>query len=127
MWHFFQGCTLDVRKEEVTLMNFFSYGNQVYPPAISDNGILYFDTKSDLLSCSPHHSCQYEAPKVGNTIIDGAVVVQMLKPTAIKKFNEYACQVFIPFIMLQFQNVLCLDIVWDRYLGNTLKSTTRAK
>ena len=69
----------------------FSHKNPAYSPAISDDGSLYLGTKSDFLSCLPHHSCQYEAPRVDNIIIDRAVVIQMLKPTVIKIFDEYAC------------------------------------
>ena len=51
----------------------------------------------------------------------------MLKPTAIKNFAEYASPIFIPYIFSQFQNASRVDLVWDRYLEDTLKGTTRAK
>ncbi len=62
-----------------------------------------------------------------SVILDGAVIFQMLKPTAIKNFAEYASQIFIPYIFSRFQNASCVDLVWDRYLEDTLKGTTRAK
>ena len=51
----------------------------------------------------------------------------MLKPAAAKNFAEYASEVFIPFIILQFHNTSRLDLIWDRYIKDFLKGTTRAK
>lgn len=51
---------------------------------------------------------QSEAPKVTNVVIDGAALVQMLKPGAAKIFEEYAHQVFIPYILGQLHHVSCV-------------------
>ena len=64
---------------------------------------------------------------VGSIIIVGAVIVQMLKPTSVKNFDEYASQIFVPYILSQFQVASQVDLVWDRYVENTLKCTARAK
>ena len=115
---------------EANLEEFFRHENQAYPPALSDGGKLHVGStiKSDLLACLIDHSeCQSDAPVISSIIIDGAVIVQMLKPVAVKNFNEYASQIFIPYILLQFQNASRVDLVWDRYIDNTLKSIARAK
>ena len=111
------------------LEEFFRHENQAYPPALSDCGNLYLGTKSDLLVCLEDLSeTQSEVPVVSTVVLDGGVIVQMLKPaTAVKCFAEYASQIFIPYILSQFQNASCVDLVWDRYLEDTLKGTTRAK
>ena len=70
---------------------------------------------------------QSEVPVVSTIVLDGGVIVQMLKPAAVKSFAEYASQIFIPYILSQFQNASRVDLVWDRYLEDTLKGTTRAK
>ena len=70
---------------------------------------------------------QCDAPVVGAIIIDGAVIVQMLKPATVKNFDQYASQIFIPYILSQFQKASRIDLVWDRYIENTLKSAARAK
>ncbi|GFO25216.1 hypothetical protein PoB_005172100 [Plakobranchus ocellatus] len=49
----------------------------------------------------------------------------MLKPIGIKTFQEYADHIFLPFIKAQLRNVTRIDIVWDVYLEDSLKSTTR--
>ena len=51
----------------------------------------------------------------------------MLKPGAAKTFEDYAHQVFIPYILSQLNAVLRLDLVWDSYITDSLKSTARVK
>ena len=93
-----------------------------------DDCKLHLGTKSDLLTCLIDQSeCQSYTPVITSVIIDGAVVVQMLKPGAVKNFDEYASQIFIPYILSQFETASRVDLVWDRYLEDTLKSTARAK
>ena len=56
-------------------------------------------------------------------ILDGAVI-NMLKPIGVKTFQDYATHVFLPFTKAQLRNVTRID-VWDVYLEDSLKSTTR--
>jgi len=51
----------------------------------------------------------------------------MLKPTDVKTFNKYAHNIFIPYLTRKLQSVTRLDLVWDRYLADSLKRATRAK
>ena len=43
------------------------------------------------------------APTATNVVIDGAALVQMLRPGAAKTFEDYAHQVFIPYILDQLK------------------------
>ena len=79
---------------------------------------------SDLLICLEDLS---EAPMTSSVILDGALIIQMLKPAYAKSFAEYASQIFIPYILSQLQNASHLDLVWDRYIKDSLKGTARAK
>ena len=57
--------------------------------------------------------------------MDGAALVNMLKPTGKEKtFSEYASNKFIPYVTAQLQHVKRIDIVWDEYVENSLKATT---
>ena len=86
------------------LDEFFRHENQACPPSLSAAGKLH---QSDMLECLEGLSeAQSEAPKVTNVVIDGAVLVQMLKPGAAETFEEYAHQVFIPYISEQFRYVI---------------------
>ena len=89
---------------------------------------LYLGTKSDLLVCLEDPSdIQSEAPVASSVVLDGGVLVQILKAASVKNFIEYASQIFIPYILSQFQNASRVDLVWDSYLEDSLKGTTRAK
>ena len=110
------------------LEEFFRHENQACPPSLSDAGRLNLSTKSDLLVCLESLSeAQSEAPSVTNVVLDGAAIIQMLKPGAAKTFEEYAHQVFLPYISGQLQHVSRLDLVWDSYVVDSLKATARAK
>ena len=60
-------------------------------------------------------------------ILDGAVVVHMLYPGTAKTFQEYADFVFGPYISSQIDKTSRVDVVWDVYLPDSLKETTRQK
>ena len=51
----------------------------------------------------------------------------MLQPGLARTFQNYATDVFVPYITLQLQHVSRLDIIWDVYVPETLKSDTRSK
>ena len=111
------------------LEEFFRHENQAFPPALSDGGNLYLGSKSDLLICLEDLcDTETEAPMATTgVIVDGAAIVQMLKPAAAKNFAEYVSEIFIPYITSQMRNASRLDIVWDRYIEDSLKGTARAK
>ena len=107
---------------------FFQHENQACPPALSDGGGIRQGAKSDLLACLEDVSQpRSEAPATSCIVLYGAVIVQMLKPATAKTFNEYAQEVFTPYILSKFQQTTRLNLVWDRYLPQSLKGTTRAK
>lgn len=66
-------------------------------------------------------------PLIDMIALDGAVIVQLLKPGKAKTFADYASDVFLPFIQSQIARVERLDLVWDSYQPLSLKATTRAK
>jgi len=110
------------------LSEFFQHENQACPPALSFLGKLRQGSKSDLMQClekSIEVTC--DTPNFDVIIIDGAAMVNILKPIAITTFEDYALKVFIPYLDRQLQNVSRLDLVWDQYLDNSLKAQTRMK
>ena len=110
------------------LDEFFAHENMEYPPSLSNNGDINSGNKSDLLSCledvtiSPDNNHQSTC-----IILDGAVIVQMLKPGSVKTFDQYANTTFIPYIVVQAKKYKRVDLVWDSYLENSLKARTREK
>ena len=66
-------------------------------------------------------------PKTDVTVFDGAVLVNMLRPGGCNTFGDYACKVCVPYIQKEHSHVKHVDIVWDEYFDNSLKSNTREK
>ena len=60
-------------------------------------------------------------------ILDGSVIVNMLRPGSAKTFSDYASQVFLPYVASQLQQASRIDIVWDEYRPDSLKAETRVK
>ena len=87
------------------LEEFFKHENQACPPALSDGGSIRLGVKSDLTCLEELNQPTSEAPPASCIVIDGAVIVQMLKPAAVKSFNEYAQEVFVPYILSKLQQV----------------------
>ena len=84
--------------------------------------------KSDLLLCLENLSAaRSEAPAVMNITLDGPAIVQMLKPWVSKSFEVYAKEAFLPYISLQLCKATRVDLVWDVYLSDSLKGTTKLK
>lgn len=107
---------------------FFEHENQACPPALSDDGRIRLGVKSDLLTClEEHYEPTIAAPTASCVILDGAAIVQMLKPAHAKTFEEYAHKIFIPYILSYLKTYTRLDLVWDKYIIDSLKSTARLK
>ena len=105
---------------------FFSHENQLHPPSLSNYGKIRACKRSDLIKClkpiEESNKKDFECK-----IFDGAALIHMLKPNAVKLFQEYAEEVFVKFIQWQLQSLKGIDIVWDRYLANSIKGSTRGK
>ena len=130
-----QNCTLfsqlyiSCQVRQGNLEEFFAHENQAFPPFISKFGDLRLGVKSDLMKCLDSLTTNPSiTPVVDAILIDGAALVNMLKPSgACKTFSDYANQVYLPYIGKQLQGVQRLDIIWDRYIENSLKAQTRNK
>ena len=87
--------------------------------------------KADLLSCLEsdllENNANNSAPVADATILDGAAVVQMLNPRTSRTFQEYGERVFAPYIYAQLEKSSRIDLVWDVYLPDSLKASTREK
>ena len=74
----------------------------------------------------PRVTSQTKIPEATCIVLDGAVIIQMMKPAAAKTFREYAHfvqQVFIPYI----SSKLRMDLIWDTCKVDSLKGTARVK
>lgn len=129
-----QNCALFLRlyiacqSRDGNLDDFFTYENQPWPPSIAQNGKLRGGQKADLVKCLANEATEIlERPSVDAVILDGAVIVQMLPVKTSRTFEEYFATVFAPYIMKQFEAARRVDLVWDDYRSDSLKSSTREK
>lgn len=112
------------------LDEFFEHENQACPPSLSHLGKLRHGTKSDLVDCLEDLVASDDSvnrPAAEVIILDGAAVINMLRPGASKNFSEYASQIFLPYLTSQVQQATRVDVVWDVYMPNSLKADTRSK
>ena len=103
------------------VQDFFKHENQRFPPSLSRNGNIRLGTKSELLTkcLEPLPVETDKSPSVEVVIIDGAVLVNMLKPGTSRMFDEYAATVFLPYICRQLESVKRIYVVWDIYISDT--------
>ena len=108
------------------LDNFFKHKNHAYPPSLLQLGKLRFGTKAVLTYClETLCTSKGEAPVIDVIILDGAAIINMLKPVGAKTFQDYAMLVFLPYIKAQLARITRVVIVWDVYIPDSLKSTAR--
>ena len=78
------------------------FENQDFPTSLSTYGDIRTGTKSDILQCLEKvFPSQNDRQDVDMLLLDGAVVVNMLRPRAVKTFQEFSQQVFLPFLKSQ--------------------------
>ena len=85
-----------------------------------------FGTKADLTDCLEKLcTSKGEAPVIDVIILDGAAIINMLKPVGAKTFQDYAMLVFFPYVKARLSRVTRVDIIWDVNIPDSLKSTAR--
>lgn len=108
--------------------DFFAHEVQPYPPSLSEGGKVRLpNAKSDLLKCLPKPVDSNPPASFDCTILDGAVVVHSLPITGAVTFDDYAVKIFIPHLLRHLQHSKRLDVVWDEYIPESLKESTREK
>ena len=108
------------------LEEFFSHEVQAFPPSLSEFGHLRLpNAKSELMKCIVQPQQPELPPKFDCKIFDGAVTVHCLPVTGAITFDDYADNVFIPY--LRSQGSTRVDVVWDAYVPGSLKESTREK
>ena len=70
---------------------------------------------------------QGSAPQVDAKLVDGAALIQMLSPKLTSTFQEYVDRIVFPYILRHFDSTSRIDIVFDVYKADSLKSAAREK
>ncbi|KAG0710652.1 hypothetical protein GWK47_022350 [Chionoecetes opilio] len=98
-----------------------------YPPSLAERGKLRQGKKSDLTNILAQKTQEEPSGSFDVRVLDGAAVVHLLPVTGITTFDDYASGVFVPHIMRQLETSMRVDVVWGRYLDNSIKESTREK
>jgi len=109
---------LPVSLEMVIFMTM--HENQGCPPSLFQDGKLLQGKMSDLDCLISSAECCSDT-----IILDGAALVNMLKLVDCKISDDYAANIYLPYIEKQLEWADRVDIVWDQYPENSLKSETR--
>ena len=80
------------------LEEFFRHENQPCPQSLSNQGKLRHGTKSDLIGCLEMDDSSVENPEVDAVLLDGAAIVNMLKPGAARTFKGHWELIFEPYL-----------------------------
>ena len=114
-------CTIYIacQARQCNLDSFFEHENQACPPSISDMGQLRQGSKSDIMTCLTKSS-QPASIHLGvdAKVLDGAAIVHIV---SLSTFEVYSQEMILPYITSQHETVSRVDIVWGRYLTNSLK------
>ncbi len=106
---------------------FLQYENHPFPVFLSDHGKLSPPGyKGDLVEClvkSLGHIPVLNAPVVYVKIFDGPAVVHLLQPKRSVTFDDYAKDIFLPYLEKCLQDTSRGDIVWDVYHTDTRLAT----
>ena len=109
---------------------FFSHETHSYPPTLSKNTEMRSGDKSQLAQFLDQLSNnQVQIPKVLAGVLEGSVLVNMLKPKKNQTFEGYCIDTVKPTIQkyVTEYNAQRMDIVFDTYKKDSLKSQTRLK
>ena len=117
-----------IQTREGDVDEFFRHENQPIPPALSNEGLIRTGEKRDLLDCLPtNETTSNDSPKVDAKVFDGPAVVHYLQPGTRATFDDYANDVFVPYMVNELSKVSRVDIVCDIYRPDSLNGTTRER
>ena len=118
---------LACQSKDGDLDNFFAHNNHAFPVSISEYGKLRKATsKSDFLQCMESLvDVTHDAPDVSMKVIDGAAFVNMNRPKSSTTYGKYCEDELLSKLKFTSQNTKKLDLVFDVYNENSLKSQTR--
>lgn len=103
----------------------FSHESSAFPPSLTRKGSMYHGDKSEILDCIVPADLDNHRPATTAGMLDGAVLIQMIRPGSNVTIEDYFTDKFVPYILSWFETNDRIDIVWDAYSKTSLKSGTR--
>ncbi len=105
-----------------------SHECSMYPPSLKRKGLLHTCVKSEILECiSSRETHMDHQPGTSAVVLEGSVLVHLLRPGHSVYFKDYIDQVFGPHIILWFGTHQREDVIFDTYRQGSLKAATHEK
>ena len=73
----------------------FSHESSPYPPSLTRKGKMHHGTKSEILDCIVPRDLDNHRPVTTAAVLDGAVLLQMLRPGSAVTIGHYFTDVFV--------------------------------
>ncbi|KAJ8877072.1 hypothetical protein PR048_021524 [Dryococelus australis] len=114
-------------KQVADAAEFYWHKNQHFPPSLANMGCMHTCRKSNLIPTrtSFEDTTAEAGPTVQAVLLDGAAVVNMLNPRSSRTFQDYITYVYQPYLKMTAAHVEGMDVIWDRYLPESLKNAAR--
>ena len=103
----------------------FRHESSEYPPAFTRKGKMHHGTKSEILESIASDVAVDVRPNTSCAILDGPVLVQMLRPGSATTIDHYCTSVIFPYLLRWLETNQRVDVVWDIYSKTSLKTSTR--
>lgn len=119
---------ISCQSRQCDMEEFFSHENQTTPPSLAQDGELYTGVKSQLMDVLEENiTTAANDPDSDALVIDGAAMVNSKPPRDSSTFDDYAHDTILPYIDSCLRKYLRVDIVFDVYIQDSLKASTREK
>ena len=110
----------------------FSHKTLKHPPALSKYGQMHSGNKSDLINCIeeiPNTIATVQVPKVLAAVLEGSVLVNLVKPKTNQTLQSHAADEFESQVAKHQREYSPkrIDVVFDTYQQITLKMAIREK
>ena len=73
------------------------------PPSLTTKGRMHHGDKSEILECIVPKELPNQRPVTTAAVLDGTVLVQMIRPRNSETFADYFHKEFVPYIMSWFE------------------------
>ena len=103
-----------------------SYESSEFPPSLTKDGEMHHGDKADLVNIIVSDNHRYsEHPDTTCVVIDGAAMVRKNKPQNSTTIGEYIDDELMPKIINKFTYSDRVDLVFDQYNPDSIKTGTR--
>ena len=110
------------------MQELFQHETRREAPPLSKEGEIRSGNKADLLHCLKHdREFSTTEPISLSNVLEGSVLVNMLKPNSSKTLTDYAEDIFSGALRKEITKFDWIGISFDTYKNNSLKAATRKK